>query len=168
MLAERLGAAFDEVRERDRRGVGRDCRVRSAVRLDPGVERLLEVKPLDDRLDDPVALGQPGQIVVDIAGLDQPGRAAPHEWSRIGLEHFLDRTARDRAAIGRVPHDIKQQHRHPGIGHLRGDPGPHRAGPDHRDLADRGWAARARRAHAADSSTVAMPCPPPMHWVASA
>ena len=66
----------------------------------------------------------------------------------------------ERVAIGRtLGHDVEQQDRDAGIGDLRGDPGAHHPGAEHRRPLDR---------HQIASSTVAIPWPPPMHWVASA
>ena len=42
--------------------------VGAPVRLDPLEQRLLDVEPLDDRFDDPVDLGEPGEVVVEAAG----------------------------------------------------------------------------------------------------
>ena len=84
-----------------------------------------------------------------------------HEGCWLGLEHPLHRAARHRIAIALVANDVEQQHRHAGIRHLRGDPRPHSARADDADSVD-------CVAHSAASSSVAMPCPPPMHWVASA
>ena len=47
----------------------------------------------------------------------------------------------------------------PGIGQQLGKSTAHHPGPEHRHPLDRGHS---------DSRTVAIPCPPPMHWVASA
>src|SRR5690606_8534019 len=55
-----------------------------------------------------------------------------------------------------------QQHGHAGVGDLRGDARAHHARTDDADALDR------LVCHHAASSTVAMPWPPPMHWVASA
>ena len=62
------------------------------------------------------------------------------------------------AVVGAGRDDIQQHHGHTGIGDLGGDACPHRAGADHAYLAD----------HHTRSRMVAMPWPPPMHWLASA
>ncbi len=81
---------------------------------------------------------------------------------RIGLEHLLDRASGDDVAvIGALGNDIEKNGRHAGVGDLGGDAGAHDAGADHRRLLLDGG-------HHIASSTVAMPWPPPMHWVASA
>ena len=100
------------------------------------------------------------QVVLDIAGGDAPGVGLRHEGRRLGLEHPRDRAFGQRvpaAAIRR--HDVEQHHIVAGIGDVGGDAAAHQARPDDGGLLDR---------HQAASSTVEMPWPPPMHWVASA
>ncbi len=160
---ERVGAALDQLGQRDGRGIGRHRRARPLHRLDFRVERLLDVEPLDDGFHHPVALGDAAEMIVDIARLDQLRRALRHEGRGIGLEHLGHRALGDGVAIVALArHDIEQQHGHARVRHLRGDARAHRARADDADLPDR--IAR----HHAFSSTVAMPWPPPMHWVASA
>ncbi len=163
---QRLGQPLDQQRARDRRGVGADHGAGTAMRLQRAVQRLLDVEPLHHRLDDPVALGDAGEVVVDAAGLDQPRRGGRHERRRVGLERARHRVARQlvaRAVLLR--RDVQQQHRRAGVGDLGGDRRPHDAGADHAGLADGGVRAGG---HHARSRTVAMPWPPPMHCVASA
>ena len=125
------------------------------------VERALGLGALDDRLDDPIAIGEQADIVLDVAGGDAAGVSLMHEGCGVGLEHPLDGAFGDGAAVRAVPGgDVEKHHRHPGVGDMGGDTGAHDAGADHRRLADFD--------HPAASSTVAIPWPPPMHWVASA
>ena len=65
------------------------------------------------------------------------------------------------AVVGTLRDDVEQHHRDAGIGHLGGDARAHRAGADDADFAD-------GDAHQTRSRMVAMPWPPPMHWLASA
>jgi hypothetical protein len=147
--------------QRNGGGVGGDDRAWLAHRGDLLIERLFDVQPLDHGLDDPVGLGKLAHIVFNVAGRDQPRRAASHQRRRVHLRQPLDRAAGDRAAVGSTGfHDIEQHHSHTGIGAMGGDARPHHAGADHRDGFNVG--------HQIASSTVAMPCPPPMHCVASA
>ena len=150
---QRRALALQQRRERDGRGVGGDDGARLADAGELRIERALGLGLFDDRLDDPVAIGQQRQAGCEIAGGDQPRRRAAHEGGGIGAQHALHR--RRRAARD----DIQQHHGQAGIGHLRGDAGAHHAGADDRDLGD---------GHQTASSTVAMPWPPPMHCVASA
>ena len=95
--------------------------------------------------------------------LDQLGGAVVHERRRFGLAHLRDRALGQRVAVvGAVRHDVEQHHRHAGIGDLGGDARPHHAGADDADFLDR------MAGHHTRSRIVAMPWPPPMHWLASA
>src|SRR6185437_5811412 len=88
---EALGHSLDEIFERNRRGVGRDDRAFLAMLLDLLVCRVLDLELLEHDLDDPVALGELLQVVLEIAGGDEPRIVAMHERRRIGLEQPLDR-----------------------------------------------------------------------------
>ena len=63
------------------------------------VEAVLDLQVLDDRLDDPVAVGEQAEIVFQIARRDQLGVAWAHERSGIGFQQALDRALGDGAAV---------------------------------------------------------------------
>ena len=95
-----------------------------------------------------------------IAGGDARGVRLLHEGRGVGLEHPRDRAFGERVPVFRaVGHDVEQHHVVAGIGDVGGDAAAHQTRPDDGGLLDR---------HQAASSTVEMPWPPPMHWVASA
>ena len=145
-----VGQTVGQQRQRNGRGVGRDHRAILADRLDLGIEVLLDVQALDDRLDDPVAIGQLAQVILDIAGGHQLGGALRHEGGGVGFEHLLHRAFGDGVAVGSVfRDDIQQQDGDAGIGHVGGDAGPHDSGADHGDFFD--------VRHQMASRTVAMP-----------
>ena len=142
-----------------RRVGGDDCAL-FAHRIDLAVDGLLGVHRLDHRLDDPVRIAQEVQVVLDIAGGDALGVGFLHEGRGVRLEHPGDGALGQRVPVARaVRHDIEQHHIVPGIGDVGGDAAAHQTRPDDGGLLDR---------HQAASSTVEMPWPPPMHWVASA
>src|SRR6185369_8806491 len=115
---------------------------------------------LDDRLDDPVDVFQLIEIVFDIARRDQLRRSPRHQRGGIGLLQLLNGALGDGAPIVTVlRHYIQQQDRHAGIGDLGGDAAAHHARADDASLLD---------GHSTASRMVAMPWPPPMHWVDSA
>ena len=146
--------------QRNGRGVGRDQRTRFTHSVDLAIEVLLDVETFDHRFDDPVAVGQQFHVVFDVTGGDQSGIALVHKGRRIGLEQFCyGRVGDDVTVLRPFRNDIEQHHRHPGIGHVSGDTRPHDAGADDSNLVD---------FHYSASRMVAMPCPPPMHWVESA
>ena len=157
---ERLRHAVEQHAGGNRGGVGGDDRAFLAHRIDLGVDGLLGVHPLDHRLDDPVRVAQQVQMVLDVAGGDALGVGLLHEGRGVGLEHAGDRAFGQRAAVAAIRrHDVEQHHVMAGIGDVGGDAAAHQTRPDDGGLLDR---------HQAASSTVEMPWPPPMHWVASA
>ena len=157
---EALGQTLGQPRERQRRGVGRHDRAALAHAFEPGIERLLDRQVLDHGFDDPVHLAERVQIVLQVARGDQTRGLAAHERRGIGFLHPLERALGERVAIVRpFRHHVEQQDRDTGVGDLRRDAGAHHPGAEHRRPLDR---------HQIASSTVAMPWPPPMHWVASA
>jgi hypothetical protein len=161
---EAVGQALDELGQRDRRGVRRDRRALPAHLVEAAIEALLDVEPLDDDLDDPVAVGDLAEVVLEVADSDELGGALRHEGGGLALQHLGDGAGGDRVAVlGVLRHDVEQQHRHARIRDLRGDAGAHDAGAEDGDFLDLLGVRHHRR-----SMMVAMPWPPPMHWVASA
>ena len=148
--------------ERQGRGVRRDERAWPDMLGELGVEVALDLDPLDHRLDHPVAVPQPLQVVLDVAGYHPPGGGLAHEGGRVGLEQLLHRRLGDGVAVGgTLRDDVEQVDFDAGVGDLRRDGGPHDAGADDGGARDPGG-------HHSASRTVAIPCPPPMHMVASA
>ena len=153
--------AFRQGRERNGRCVGGDERSILAHRFQLLIERAFDIGSLDDRLDDPVAVGHAVEMIIDIAGRDAFGVALVHKGRGIGLDQPFDRAFGDRIAVDRAfRNDIEQHDRHAGIGDVGCDSGTHHPGADHRDLFD--------TAHDTASRIVAMPWPPPIHCVDSA
>ena len=147
---EILGHALGQPGKGNGRGVGGHDRARLAGGLDFFVKGLFEVEPFDDRLDDPVAIGNQAHIVVDVAGGDQMGAQFVHQRRRVGLEQLFHRPFGDGASVVAVlGGDIEQHHRHAGIGDLRRDPGAHDAGAENGGFFDLG--------HFVASRTVAIP-----------
>ncbi len=133
--AELVAAPVDQLFERDRGGVGRDRRAGLLQLFKPCIKVLLDVQPLDDGLDDPVAFGDAFEVIVDVAGLDQLRRSLRHEGGGIGLEHLRDRAlGHGIAVVTLLRHDVEQQHRHARIGDLRRDPCAHGARADDADF----------------------------------
>jgi hypothetical protein len=161
VLGEFRGQALGQLMERNRRRVGRQDRARPTEFLKTAVDRVLGRDVFDNSLDDPVDIGQPSEVILDVAGRQQPGVLRMHEGRRLGRAQRGERTLGQRVAIdGPRGNDVEQQHGHARIGHVGGDTATHDAGADDGNLANVDhWTA---------SSTVAMPCPPPMHMVARA
>ena len=89
-LAESGRHILDQKADRDGRGVGADNAVRPDGGVKPRIEVLLDVEPLDNRLDDPVAFGELAKIVADRAGDDAAGIALVHQLRRIRCHQPVD------------------------------------------------------------------------------
>ena len=127
---ERLAAALGDGADRDAGGVRADDGVCPAVGLDPCEQRLLRIEPFDDRLDDPVAVGDGGEVGLESAHRDERPRLAREKRVR-----FQGRSAcQPRRRRGRV--EVEQDHRHTGVGDVGGDLGTHGAGAEDRRRAD--------------------------------
>ena len=156
-------SALHEPGERDGGGIRGDDGTGPAHRVEPRVEVTLHVEALHHRLDDPVRLPGPREVVVDVADIDLPHRAAVHEGGRAGFREALDRAAGDGATVRSVLRgDVEQEHARARVGEMGGDPAAHHPRADDRDAFDRPCVDTQFTA----SRTVAIPCPPPMHCVA--
>ena len=136
---ERLAHALGQHLQPDSGGVGADRAARPANVFQPAVQRLLDVRAFQHRLNDPIAIGQFPQIVFQVAGFDQPCGAVMHERGGFRFAQPCHRTFRQHIpVVGAVRNDIEQHHGHAGIGDLGGNTRPHRSGADHPGLADCG------------------------------
>ena len=142
ILGELFALALDQVLQRDGRGVGGDDGTGLPHLVQPGVEVRLDRGVLDHGFDDPVHARELFQIVVDVAGGDQPGVLLVHEGGGIGLQHLFDGCAGNHAAVVAASvldvlrDDVEQEDRDAGIGDMRRDAAAHHAGADHGCAAD--------------------------------
>ena len=97
------GQAFDKLGERHGRGVGAEDRPRPLHRQHAPVEGALDLQVLDHRLDDPVAILQAVEMILDIARPDQPGIVLMHERGGIGLGQALDGRLGDQRRAASLP-----------------------------------------------------------------
>ena len=84
VAAEIVAASLSERGDRNARRVRADDRSRPARGVDLLEQRALDVEPLDDGLDDPVASREASQAGVEAGGRDQRPRVGSEE--RVGLE----------------------------------------------------------------------------------
>ena len=151
VLPERRAAAFDNLGDGDARGVCGDNGLGLTDGLKARHQRLLGAKLLDNHLNDPVAVGQLGEIILGVAERDQAGAPLVVEVGRARLPHPVE-AALDNA----VPHGgvrqgqpprlllrsqlggrhIEQQHWQADTGNQGGNRGAHRASADHGDTLD--------------------------------
>ena len=145
MLLEILRAPLGHARDRQPRGVGGDDAPRLPHFVDPGKDLLLDVEALDHDLDDPVALGEPIPVVLEVTDLDQ--RQESFRVERCGLR-FLDALEPRRGELvaeSRVifrqtllpvllgelgRYDIEQQDGDSGVGEVGGNTGTHHTGAE--------------------------------------
>jgi hypothetical protein len=146
--------ALGQLGERDGGGVRGDDRAGAPRAVDGGEQRALGVRVLDDGLDDPVGVGDEREVARQVARPDAPRGRPRHERRRVAPRQPLQRPLRA-ARDGVEQHDVEA-----GVRQVGRDARPHHAGADH--------GRPARLGHSTASRTVAMPCPPPMHWVATA
>ena len=127
VVPEIVAASFRERRARNPGRVGADDRSRAPRGVDLFEETSLYIQPLDNGLDNPVALPDAQQISVEAAGCDQfpcVGREGRVRLQPAGAFEAL------RRGVGR---HIEQQGRHAGVGEMGGNLGSHGAGAKHRD-----------------------------------
>ena len=103
---------------------------------DPGVKVELPLHLLGDRLDDEVALAQPGEVAAVVGGLDVLRAILGGEGRGVELLHAGDRLVHD--AVGRAfpGRQVEQDHRYVGVGAMGCDLRPHDTGAEHGDLAN--------------------------------
>jgi hypothetical protein len=163
VLAERLAPADHHVCDPQARGVRRDHRVRRGELLELLEQRLLDIEPLDDRLDDQIGLGHQPEVVLEVADRDQGLVARMHERRRLGLLELVERAGREPVALGlRLllglgelgRHDVEQDHRDAGVGTMSGDAAAHHAGAEHGDTTDRGSSRGSRHGANHSAATV--------------
>jgi hypothetical protein len=117
--------AFRQLGDRQAGGVRGEDRVRGDVRRDLLVQVVLPVHALGDRLDDQVALGQLGQVVLVVRHLDQRGVVLVAQRRRRQFFQVLDGFQHDavfrRAFLAR---QVEQDDRHFGVDAVGGNCAP--------------------------------------------
>ena len=132
VLPERVGPAFGDARERNAGGVRADDACRRAIALDAREQRLLDVEPLDDRLDDPVGGARAGEIGRRSCRCVISARRVRVVKNGSGLS--AARASSPSRAASAVTSSSSDGHA--GIGQVRGDLRAHRAGAEHGRGAD--------------------------------
>jgi hypothetical protein len=139
-------AALEHPGDREARGVGADDRAGLEVRLDAGEQGLLDCEVLLHHLHHPVALGDPGEVVVEVAHLDEVEGGRGVEGRRPELLQIRQAGERELVPEGllapflpgarfRWDH-VQHQDRDAGVGHVGGDAASHDARTEDRDLSD--------------------------------
>ena len=128
----RLGQALGQHVHRQAGGVGGDDGLRPEMRRDLGVEVVLPVHALGNGLDDQVALGQQRQVLLVIGGIDVFELALAGQRRRVQLLQAVEGLEHDTVLVAFLGRQVKQHHRHVGIGQVRRDLRPHHPGAEHR------------------------------------
>ena len=115
VLSEVVTSPLGERGDRNSGSVGTDDRARAPRRVDLLQQTALDVQPLNDRLDNPVALLDAGQVGVEAAGRDELPGVRREE--RIRLQSLCT----FQSLLRGVRRDVKQQGRHACVGKMRGN-----------------------------------------------
>jgi hypothetical protein len=127
--AEVVAAALCDGVDGDAAGVGGDERAGRAVLLHVGQHLLLDVEPLDHHLDDPVAVLDLRQVVVEIAGADALGEAGIEQRRGTALDRGGQRVVDDLVLVAAFfRSDVQQQHFSADVGEVARDAAAHDAG----------------------------------------
>ncbi|MPM82097.1 hypothetical protein SDC9_129155 [bioreactor metagenome] len=100
-------------------GIGCDDSIRRDVRGDLGVQIVLPVHALGNRLDDQVAIGQLGQMLLVVGGIDELQLALAGERSRVQLLEAVEGLLHDTVLVSLLGRQVKQYDRHVGVGEMR-------------------------------------------------
>ena len=124
------GQALGQAVDLHAAGVRGEDRVLGQVLLHATVELAFDVHVLDHDLDDEVAVGDPIQVVLEVAGLDQTGGGGVVEGRGLGPEGLGDRLVGQavsglRVLAGVLGHDVEEEGLDPRAGQVGGDSGPH-------------------------------------------
>jgi hypothetical protein len=120
----------------DAAGVGGDERAGRAVLLHVGQHLLLDVEPLHHHLDDPVAVLDLRQVIVEVAGADALGEAGIVQRRRTALDRGGEGVVHDLVARTFLGGNVEQQHFGAGVGEVAGDAAAHDAATEYGDFAD--------------------------------
>ena len=137
IAGETLGQAEGQRRERQRRRVGGNDRARLTVCVDLAIDVLLDADVFVHGLDDPVAIAELAEIILEVAASDEAGSARERKAWRVAFLLFLDRGVGQRVAVRGARGDhVQQDHVDSRVGHLCGDAAAHDACADDGDFFD--------------------------------
>ncbi len=136
-LLEVLRTTLGDAAQRDAGGVGGDDGGLLGDLLDARHEPLLRLQLLDDRLEDPVRLRDPAEVVVEVAEAYPLGDGLAHEVRRLGLLHPLVTGLHDGVLVVAFPRrDVQKVYFQAGVGAVGGDGRAHRPRSKYRDPFD--------------------------------
>ena len=124
---EVVAPALGEVADGDAGGVGRDRRARLAVLFDLVEDEPLDVEPLHDDFDDPVAVGDARHVVLEVARGDPAGEGLPVQGARLGFDAGLEVTIGRAVSRAFFCRQVEEQHLMAGLGEVACDGTAHHA-----------------------------------------
>jgi hypothetical protein len=127
---EVVRAALGHAVQRQPGGVGADHRSRADGLLDPGQQVLLGLQALHDRLDDPVGVGEPVEVLLEGPEPDPVGQSGAGQGGRARGQHPLEPSL-DGLAV-----QVEQVDSQTGVGGVGGDGRPHGPGTEHGHATD--------------------------------
>ena len=129
--AEAIGNADDG----EAAGVGGEDRAGAKVLLNLGEECVLYVEVLGYGFDDPVAVGEEGEVVVEVSDGDEAGAVRGIESGGLGLLEAVEGAEEELVSFGLCSlgrdarrNDVEEDYWQPGIGDMGGDAGAHGSG----------------------------------------
>ena len=124
---EIVAATFHQHRHGNAAGVGGDVRAWTAVLLHLFEELLLDVQTLHNHFQDPIALGNLVEVVVEVAGLDAFGEPLAVDGGGFALEALLEVPRGDGVAGSFLGRQVQEQHLGAALGDVACDGRTHHA-----------------------------------------
>ena len=133
---EVFAAAFGEVTDGNAGGVGGDGRAGLAVLFHLRKHDFLDVQSLDHHFDDPIAVGNAGHVVLEVARGDAAGKGLPVQRARFGLDAGFEETVGGGIARAFLGGEVEQEHFVARLGEVAGDGAAHHAGSEDGDAVE--------------------------------
>ena len=133
---EVVAPALGEVADGNAGRVGGDGRAGLAVLLDLLKQDALDVQPLDDDLDDPVAIRNLGHVVLEVARGDAVGEGLPVQGAGLGFDAGLEVPVDGGVARAFLGRQVEEQDLVAGLGEVAGNRAAHHAGAENGDAVE--------------------------------
>ena len=133
--AQGLGQRFGQALDRQSRGVRGDDRLRRNERRDLPIEIVFPLDLLGNRFDDQIAVAQLFEVLGVVGGVDVGDTILAAQGRRLELAQCVDGAVDDCVGVAFLGWQVEKQHRHFGIGEMRGNLRAHHTRPEYRGLA---------------------------------
>ena len=126
MAPQLFPESFGDACQRNAAGVAGEDRARRAHRFDFLQHVALDVEVLGDGLEDPVAVANGAEVILEVTGLNEGCRGRSEERGGFLLHGGVEALQRRRIAVGLTRHDdIEKKSGHAGVGEVRRNPRSH-------------------------------------------